>query len=228
MGLFSDLFGTTKAYFKIGGTTGVRLKNNSANLVVRDTGDTADASLTASEVDISGNVLKINSDAAGSGADWLYTIQRPASGMTAAVTLTLPVDDGTASQVLQTDGNGVLSWVSAGTTALCDKIDTTSLAYNTSSPVTMFTTGAADIIDRIEVVVDTAFNGTSTMSVGVAGTTSKYMGTTDVDLTAAATTVFEVHPGLTAGGAENLIITYSAGGASAGAARVLVHYATPA
>jgi hypothetical protein len=228
MSLFSDLLGTTKAFFKIGGTTGVRLKNSSGNLLVRNTGDTADAEVTASKINVSGDVIDINSDAAGAGADWKYTIQRPSSGMTAPVTLTLPVDDGTAGQVPTTDGNGVLSWVSAGDTSLADKMDTTSLAFGTSSPAAMFTTGAADIIDRVEVIVDTAFNGTPTMSVGVAGTTSKYMGTTDVDLTAAATTVFEVHPGLPAAGAEALILTYSAGGASAGAARVVVHYGSPA
>ena len=228
MGLFSDLFGTTKAYFKIGGTTGVRLKNSTGNLLVRNTGDSADAEATVSKLNISGESVDINSDAAGAGADWKYTLQRPTSGMTAAVTLTLPADDGTPSQVLSTDGSGVLSWASAGSTALADKMDTTSLAFGTSSPVAMFTTGAADIIDRVEVIVDTAFDGTPTMSVGIAGTTSKYMGTTDVDLTATAATVFEVHPGLVAGGAESLIITYSAGGAAAGAARVIVHYGSPA
>lgn len=228
MGLFADLFGTTKAYFKIGSTTGVRLKNVTGNLEVRNTGDTADANVTAALVKISGEVLEINSDAAGAAADWKYTIQRPAAGMGAAVVLTLPVDDGTASQVLATDGSGVLSWVSAASTALADKLDTTSLAFGTASPVAMFTTGANDIVDYIDVVIDTAFNGTATASVGVAGTTSKYAGTTDLDLTAAATTVFQVHPGIAAAGAESLIITYSAGGASAGAARFLVHYASPA
>lgn len=228
MSLFSDLIGTTKAYFKIGGTAGVRLKNSSGALLVRNTGDSADAAVTTSKVNVSGDVIDINSDAAGAAADWKYTIQRPAAGMTAAVTLTLPVDDGTASQVLSTDGSGVLSWTTAGDTALADKMNSTSLAFGSASPVAMFTTGAADIIDRIEVVIDTAFDGTPTMSVGVAGTTSKYMGTTDVDLTTTAATVFEVHPGLDAAGAESLIITYSAGGAAAGAARVIVHYGTPA
>lgn len=227
-GLFSDLWGTTKAYFKIGGTAGVRLKNSAGDLLVRNTGDTADAAITTSKANISGDVLDINSDAAGTGADWKYTIQRPAAGMTAAVVLTLPVDDGTAGQVLSTDGVGGLSFVSAGSTSLADKLDTTSLAFGSVSPVAAFTTGAADIVDYIDVVIDTAFNGTPTASLGIAGTTSKYLGTTDIDLTAAAGTVFTVHPGLAAQGAESLIITYAAGGASVGAARFIVHYATPA
>lgn len=226
MGIFKDLLGTTKAFFKLG-ISGVRLKNNAGNLDVRNTGDTADANVTAAKVNVSGDVVDINSDAAGVGADWKYTLQRPSTGMTAAVVLTLPPDDGTPNQVLQTDGAGVLSWASAGSTAASDKIDTTSLAFGSTSPVTMFSTGASDIIDCIEVVIDTAFNGTPSLSIGITGTTSKYMASTDVDLTQAAATVFKVHPGLAAQGAESLIATYVAGGATAGAARILVHYATP-
>lgn len=228
MGIFSDLLGSLRSTFKIGGNTGVVLKNSSGNLLVRNTSDNADAEATVSKLSISGNLFDINSDAAGSAADWKYTLQRPASGMTAAVVLTLPPDDGTANQVLQTDGNGVLTWVSAGTTASSEKIDTTTLAFGTASPLALFSTGAADIIERIQIIVDTTFDGTPSVSIGIAGTTSKYMAATDVDLKAAGTTVFEVHPGLVAQGAESLIATYSAGSASAGSARILVFFATPA
>jgi hypothetical protein len=228
MSIFSDLLGTTKAFFKIGGTSGVRLKNNGGNLEVRNSGDSADAEITASKVNVSGNGIELNSDAAESGADWPYTIQRPASGMGAPVTLTLPADDGTPGQVLQTDGSGNLTWVSAGDTGLAEKLNSTSLAFGTSSPLALFSTGAGDIIDHIDVVIDTAFDGTPSLSIGITGTTSKYAGTSDIDLTAAAGTVFQIHPGLDAQGAEALIATYSAGGATVGAARIIVHYATPA
>ena len=225
-GMWSDLYGTLKDNLRLG-LLGVRLKNSSGNLLVRNTGDSADAQVTASKLNMSGDVLDINSDAAGSGADWKYTIQRPTSGMGAAVTLTLPVDDGTPNQVMATDGSGVLSFISAASTASSDKIDSTSLAFGTSSPLTMFSTGAGDIIDEIEVVIDTAFDGTPSLSIGVSGTTSKYMATSEVDLTAVAASSFKVHPGLVAQGVEALIATYSAGGATAGAARILVHYSTP-
>lgn len=62
-----------------------------------------------------GDTLEINSDASSSGADWKYTLQRPTSGMAAAVTLTLPVDDGTPNQVLKTDGSGALAWIAPAT-----------------------------------------------------------------------------------------------------------------
>lgn len=227
MSIWSDLLGTSKAFFRIG-FTGPRLKDVSGGLVIRNPGDSADAPLTTSKINVSGDVLDINSDAAGSGADWKYTVQRPASGMTGAVVLTLPVDDGTPGQVLVTDGVGVLSWGSAGNTAPCLKLETTSLAFGSASTVALFTTGAGDVIDSIEVIVDTAFNGSPTLSIGVAGTTSKYLASNQVALGEAAGTVFQVFPGLGAAGAENLIATYAAGGASAGAARIIVNYATPA
>ena len=115
MSVFQKIAGTQVGSFLLG-LAGVRLKNSGGNLVVRNNADSADAELTASKVNISGNDLVINSDSAGAGADWKVTLTRPSSGMTADVTLTLPVDDGSAGQVLSTDGNGVLSWASAGTT----------------------------------------------------------------------------------------------------------------
>ena len=226
MSVFSDLLGTTKDYFKLG-FTGVRLKNGSGNLLVRNTGDSADAEITTAKLNNSGDSIVINSDSAGAAADWKITIQRPASGMTADVALTLPIDDGTAGQVLSTDGNGVLSWASTGSTALADKVDTTTLAFGSTSPLALFSTGAADIINYIEVVVDTAFDGTSpTMSIGIAGTTSKYSATTDVDLKTVGS--YLIHPALTAQGIEALITTYAASSSTVGSARVLVHYCTPA
>lgn len=230
MGLafLSDLIGTMQGYFKVGGTSGVRLKNSSGNLLVRNTGDSADAEATVSKLSVSGNTVDINSDAAGSGADWKYTLTRPAAGMSAAVTLTLPVDDGTASQVLSTDGNGTLSWVSAASTAASVTKDTTSLNFNSGATVAMFTLPANAVVHEVRVIVDTAFDA-GTMSVGISGTVSKYAGTTDIDLTAAAETSFIVHPSkMAAGGTEALIITYTAGGATVGAARVEISYSVPA
>jgi len=107
------------------------------------------------------------------------------------------------------------------------KIDTTSLAFDSTSPVTMFSTGAADIIDEVDVIVDTAFDGTPSLSIGITGSINKYMSATQVDLTAAATTTFKVCSGLAAQGIEALIATYAAGGATVGAARINVKYVTP-
>lgn len=228
----SDLVGTIKAKFQIGGKTGVNLKNSSGNLLVRNAADSADSELTASKVNVSGNDVVINSDAAGSGNDWKLTLRRSGT-QTEEIVVIFPENDGTDGYYLRKKAGGAageipIEFVAPPSGASgADLTDTTSLAFGSSSPVTMFTTSATAVVKEIEVVIDTAFDGTPTMSVGIAGTTSKYMASTDNDLTAAATTSFIVHPNLPAQGAESLIITYSAGGATAGAARVLVTYVEP-
>lgn len=225
----SDLAGTALGYLRIGlSTAAVRLKSVSGGLVARNSVDSADAPITGSQLRASGDSIELNSDAAGSGADYKYTLQRPAAGMTGAVTLTLPIDDGSPLQVLQTDGSGVLSWVtsSAGNTN-SENLDTTTLAFGDSSPVTMFTKPVNSLVAMIRVIVDTAFNGTApTLSIGIVGTTSKYMGTTEVNLKEIG--VYEVFPGIAVvAGTEALIATYAADSSSAGAARIEVTYAQP-
>lgn len=227
---WSDLLGTLNSYFRIG-FAGPRLKNNSGNLQVRNPGDSADAEVTTSKVNVSGDSLVINSDAAGSGNDWTTTIQRNAS-QTAALTLVTPPAKGTDGHVLrQKSGTSAgvleLELVAAGTTSQCDTVDTTSLAFGSTSPVSMFTLPANAVVDKVQLIVDTAFDGTApTASIGISGTTSKYMASTQNDLK--TTGMYEVHPALAADAStENLIITYSADGSAAGAARVLVHYSVP-
>jgi hypothetical protein len=230
MGFWSDLVGVTTNYFRIG-TAGVRLKNNSGNLSVRNAGDSADASVTASTVNISGDGLTINSDAAETGSDYQYLINRPTSGMTADVTITLPTTHGTANQVLQTDGTGVTTWASAASTSACVSVKSTALAYGSSSPVSMFTLPANAVIVRVDLILDTPFSGGTgaTVSMGVSGTASKYFGTGDVNLQGSAGDIYQIFPTATPDGStEALILTYSAGSASAGAARVLTHYVVPA
>jgi hypothetical protein len=223
--IWNKLAGTLNAYFKLG-LQGVRLKDASGNLVIRNSGDSADAEVTASKVNVSGADLVLDSDGNA------LTVSRNGS-QSGALQIVLPSAKATDGQVLaQKAGTGAgvieFEFVSAGSTAAADKLDTTFLASGSTSPVAMFNTGAGDVIEYIDVVIDTAFDGTPTMSVGISGTASKYVASTDVDLTAAAETVFRIPCGKGAQGEESLIITYSAGGASQGAARVLVHYSTPA
>lgn len=223
---FLDLAGTMLGYLKIGGTSGVRLKNNAGDLTVRNTGDTADAAITVSQANVSGDIIVINSDAAGTGADWKVTLSRAISGMIGHLTFTLPSNAGSTGQILTTDGSGGLSWTSPVATASSVKTDTTSLVFGDGATVSLFSTGASDIIKKIEVVVDTAFNGTApTLSIGISGTVSKYTAVTDVDLKTVGS--YEISPNKTAQGVEALIATYSASSSTAGAARILVDYVTP-
>jgi len=227
MAKWLDLLGSTVARIQIG-IAGVSLKNSSGNLLVRNAADSADASITASTLNNSGDSLVINSDSVGSGADWQVVLARPTSGMSANTRFQFPPTNGTASFVLQTDGSGNTSWVANAGSTNQVTTDTTNLAFGTASPLTLFTLPANAVVETVRVIIDTAFNGTPSLSVGISGTTSKYMGTSQVDLTATAQTVFEAYPGRTSvGTTEALIATYAAGGASAGAARIEIDYAIP-
>lgn len=226
----SDLVGTALNRFQIGlGTAGALLKTTAGALAVRNTADTADADFTAAKLSASGDSLELNSDAAGTGTDHILTLSRAPTGMTAPLTLVLPPADGSPNHVLTTDGAGNLSFAAqASGNTNSENVDTTALAFGDSSPATLFTKPANSYIPIIEIVIDAQFNGTPSLSIGITGQTSKYLSTTQVDLTAAAGTVFEVNPGLAAEvGTEALIATYSAGAATAGSARIMVHYAAP-
>lgn len=227
MSLFSDLLGTTKSFFRIG-KTGPRLKDNAGNLDIRNPTDTADVEVTAAQFNASGDVgLVINSNATGAGADWKISVDRPTSGMTADWTLTLPVGPGTAGDVLQTDGAGNTTWVAPVAQGV--RLDSTSFSFSSGSVVPAFTLPSGDIIDRVQLVVDTPFDGTPSISVGInGGSASKYMGANDNWLDASAKTVFENHPGeLPAVSSEGIELYFSAGSSTTGAGRVIVYYGSP-
>jgi hypothetical protein len=224
---FSDLTGILGTYLRLGVTNVIRLKNATGEFVVRNGGDTADVPITGSILKASADTgLIINSDAAGSGADWSITLARPASGQAASYTLTLPTSTGSVNQVLATNGSGVLSWASAGSTADKQSTDSTTLVFGTTSPLSLFTLPVNAVVEAVRIIVDTAFNGSPSVSVGVSGTTSKYFASTQIDLTTVG--IYEVYPGLVASGStESLIATYSAGGASVGSARIEIDYVVP-
>ena len=225
MSKFSDLIGTSLSFFRIG-LTGPRIKSNAGTIEIKNAIDSAFVGVKALIVQATGNAIELNANAAATGADHKYSIVRPGTGMAAAITLTLPATTGTAGQVLQTDGTGNLSYVSAGSTASCQTTDTTSIAFGSTSPITMFTLPINAVVNNVRVIVDIAFSGTPSLSIGVVGTTSKYMAANQMDLSVIG--VYESYPGLTAlGTPESIIATYSAGAASAGAGRIEVDYSVP-
>jgi hypothetical protein len=230
---YANLTGTsaTGNKFRLG-VTNEYIKAVAAKIRARNNADTADAPLVGSKISSSGNSIGLNEAAAGSGADWTLDIARPTTGMTGATTITLPPDlapnTGFALTVTSASaGNIVLGYSSVAAATNLDISDTTSLAFGSTSPVAMFTLPANYIIKMVTVYVDTAFTGgTPTMSVGITGTLSKYVSAAQVDLLQAD--IFQIYPNLAASAsAENLIITYAAGGATAGAARVIVDYTLP-
>ncbi|MBA3684650.1 MAG: hypothetical protein H0W72_05350 [Planctomycetes bacterium] len=214
MGLrtISDLVRTMSTYFRFGT---VRLKDSSGVLEVKNAADAAYVPAAASRIDLKGST---------SGETGF---QAPATAGAANI-YTLPTADGSSGQVLQTNGSKVLAWATVATGSNADKSYTDTIAYNNSSPVTMFTPPALAHIKRVIIDVGTAFDAVApSISVGVAGTTSRYMGTTDVDL--ATVGVYEVQPCYEEDGTpEPVIITFAAGtGGTVGSAIVTVEYANP-
>lgn len=230
-GRFLDLLGTLYSKFQLG-LGGPQLKGSSGTVEARNAADNAYATIRAALLEVYGDDIVINAGAAESGADWTFTVTRPSSGMTHNVQVIWPSADPSVGQAL-TVASFAGDVITLGYTTIAggaEKIvvDTTSLAFGTSSPLTMYTAPASAVHTMFQVIIDTAFDGTPTMSIGITGTTSKYVGTGSIDLTAPAGTIFEVCPGVAApGGTENIIATYSAGGATAGAARILGYYAVP-
>lgn len=231
MGVFLDLLGTLRSSLQLG-INGPRLKNNGGAIEARNAADSAYAAIRATLHATYGDDFELNSGAAGSGSDWKYTFRRPSTGMTHALTIVYPSGDPSPGQALTVASFAsniiTLQWttIAAGNDKIV--VDTTNLAFGTSSPLALFTLPANAVVRSVKVIVDTAFNGAPTLSIGVSGTTSKYMGSTQVDLTAAAGTVFEVDPGVASNGStEALIATYAAGAATAGAARIEVAYCIP-
>lgn len=205
--------GIVNTIFQIG-IGGPNLKNNSGVLEVRNAADSAYANVRANDIVLSDDDSNT------------LTLRTPAN-LGGNYFLEFPADDGSPGQVLETNGSGVMGWVNAATGN--DKVitDTTALAFGTGSPLTMFTLPANAVVHAVKVIVDTVFNGTApTLSIGIAGTTSKYMAATENDLK--TTGVYEVDPGLTADGGTNaLIATYAADSSSAGAGRIEVSYSIP-
>lgn len=221
-GLFNDALGSIGNIFRVG-LTGLNLKSSAGSLLVRNTADSADAPIQASQLRNTGTSVLI-------GTTNVLTFQQNAS-QSGGLTVILPAAKATDGQVLaQKAGTaaGVIEFefISSGSTADKSTRDTTTLAFGSSSPLSLFTLPANAVIDKIRIVVDTAFNGTPSLSIGITGTTSKYVASTQVDLTVARS--YEVYPDLPASGSsEALIATYAAGSASAGSARILVDYSIP-
>jgi len=214
------------------GLSGPIIVNNTGSLVLYNATQTANVSLTALNLSLSGTTSQIilNSAATESGASWRTLIGSAISGQTADVTFNLPANGGSSGQVLQTDGSGNTSWVSAASTATTIQTITHTVLYSDTSPYAYFTLPINAVIEQINVNVTTAFNGISpSLSVGVTGTTSKWMTALQNNLgTVGGYTTDLCRFVATSGSTQAIIITFSPGGAAtAGAANVQLWYSVP-
>lgn len=208
MRILSDLVGTLQSTFRLGAA---RIKVAAGALVARNAADTADYPVAASAIQ-------------HLASDGKKVVFQAKTGMSADLTLNLPTADGSSGQAIVTDANGNLAFATVATGADAVKEVEKTVAYNSSSPVTVVTPPAYGRIVIVKVDVETAFNGTApTMSVGVAGATSRYMGTTDIDLKTAG--IYEVDAAYEEDDTPDaIIITFNADSSSQGSARVTVQY----
>ncbi len=146
----------------------------STNIEIGSSGSTTLAGLTSLESDtvqVSAGPLEIqNANAArfyesnGNGTNYM-ALKAPAS-VSGNVVLTLPDGDGSANQVLQTDGSGQLSWGEARTNDVTD--GDTSITVNGTSDTITYNVGDTDYW-----VMDASGNfhpQTSTQSIGTNAT----------------------------------------------------------
>ena len=141
----------------------------------------------------------------GDGGTSRVRIQAP-NALSADVTLTLPVDDGTADQFLQTNGSGVMSWATvtssfnlaadSGTTSSFDTGDT--LTFNGTDPIDTSVSG-----DSISISIDDA----STTAKGAASFSSNDFSVTGGDVTIKALGVSNAQ---LAGSIANAKLSFSA------------------
>lgn len=217
MGLWEDFFGTTSIFFRIG-KGGPGFKNNSGAMEVRNNADTAYSSLRVNQVEIESNGNIMTMDAV--------------ANLAANTIVRFPGKSTDGFGLFQKAGTpaGELEFELKSVPTSTDKVsvDTTDLAFGSGASVALFQLPANAVVDNVAVVIDTPFNNTPSLTVGVSGTPAKYMTSQQVDLTSPATTIWRANPGiLPNASAENLIATFSAGGATVGAARILVKSVVP-
>lgn len=204
-----DLIGTFKNTFRIATTM---WKDNSGQLeALNKDGVTA--------IPVKASSLKMKGATSGESE-----LQAP---VTSGVVLVLPNSQGASGQALLGDGAGNLYFATVGTGGNQVKIDEQVINFGSSSPVVIFAAPAGVTIEKVLVEIETSFDGTPTLSVGIVGTPAKYMGTGDNDLTDVVNTTFEVSPIEEETLAQTVQVTYVAGGATVGSARVQVMYVNP-
>jgi hypothetical protein len=232
-GRYLDLLGTIFSKIQLGlGGPHVKGDLSTPSVQARLADDSDFCALQAALFQTFGDDFELNSGAAGSGDDWLLTFSRPSTGMTHNLQVIWPPDDPAADQVLAVASlvGDVLTLKWSTVAAGADKTvcDVTTIHFGDSSPIAMFAKPANADISLIRTTIKTSFDTAATFSVGITGTTSKYLPTTATDLEADAKTSFDYVPGEDpAGGIENLIATYAANSASTGEARVYVFYSIP-
>ena len=219
MRFLSDLAGTLLNSFRIGLN---RLISAAGVITARNKDDTEDVAVRAREFHIR-----------DPNSGFVYRVTVPANSpayLSGDLDFVLPPDNGSSNQALLTDGAGNTYWgsVATGSNAMKSQEEVITPASGTSTSVFIPPQGA--IIHRVVVGVETAFDGAPTIQIGVTGQTARYMQSTQNELDVISQ-IWENQPMYKEDDAtpsnREVLITFAAGGATVGSARVVVTYSNP-
>ena len=143
----------------------------------------------------------------------------------------LPNADGSTGQALITDGSGNWAWATVATGSNAMKSQTHTIGFGTGDgAISIFTPPQNAVIHRAIVIVDTAFDGNPTLSVGVTAATARYMQTTQNELDV-IDQIWETQPmyedAEAVAGDREVFATWVAGSATVGSLRVITTYSNP-
>lgn len=216
MRILSDLIGTLQNSFRISGMLIKYLGGSPINeAALRDKADS----------DYIGLVIRYLQLKSEGGNGTFILPGSPSSDLT----FTLPSDAGSTSQALLTDGAGNLYWGTVATGSNAMKTQEEIVAFNSAGSISLFVPPQNAIIHRVIVSVETVFDGAAELAV-VDGAANVLFSATASELDQEV--VFEGKPMFLSNAVDpndrEVSITYTAGGATVGSARVLVTYSNPA
>lgn len=212
--IWKKLYGIINGALRMG-IAGPTITGSGNNVAINDNTGSGNATLTVNAETLSTlNVLASDAKQAN------LTMQ---TGAATNIPMNLPNTKGNAGDVLMSDGAGNWYW----NTTDYEGIKPFVLNFNSAATVNLTNMPANFLVDRVVINVTTAFTGGtgSTVSVGVAGTTSAFTGTADCALSAVGT--YEIDCAVLQILAAQMIATFTANGATAGAAAIYVIGSVP-
>jgi hypothetical protein len=133
---------------------------------------------------------------------------------------------GTEGQVLAASGvDDKLEWVTLPSHSDALKTIMVGVDFNGGTPYSV-NIPAGSVVDNVMVIVDTAFDGGATVTVGNASVPDYYVAAADTALTSADR--FEIPQSYGSTGAESaIVVALTPSGDTVGFVRVIVSYSTP-
>jgi hypothetical protein len=125
------------------------------------------------------------------------------------------ITGGSNLQFLQTDGNGNLSFANVAN-------NTTSFSWGDTSPKSLLTVPAGSVVTEVSIIITTAFDAVSSLTVGDSGNTSRLMEATDSITTVSGT--YSVEPGYLYTTQTPLTLSINPGASQSGSGFVVITY----